>query len=103
MQEPVRIYFDETGLSKLLEKTSLHAIVRAAIDQQVLRIVAAPETAAAPAAKDLATMGIRVQVTGDAGMPDYSVLTPDTGEGPPGGPSTPISFDTFCQYVEKMM
>lgn len=111
MQEPVQIYFDEAALGALLAEQSLHSIARLAIQQRVLRILAAAPTPGAgdesgEAARELrqalGRMGLEVQSAPDASLCDYAVHGETAGQAGSGN-ATPLDFATFGQYLRKMI
>ncbi len=110
MQEPVQIYFDEASLAQLLDAKHLHAVVRLAAQQRVLRVVAAAPGAVDAAGRELrqrlGQTGMDLQYASDAALCDYAVVEEtdaDPSEDAAKFSATPLDFATFEQYLRKMI
>ncbi|MCR9144480.1 MAG: hypothetical protein NXI24_19740 [bacterium] len=103
----MQIFFDAASLTELLQTKALHPILRAAADQQVLRVVAAQiEGDANAISEQLEAIGIRVYPASDGSACDYLVSATEEPKADrlPGTPGpTALSFETFGQYLRKMV
>lgn len=110
MQEPVQIHFDEAALGTLLAAKHLHAVVRLAVQQRVLRVVAAAPGAVGDAGRELrqrlSQTGMDVHYASDPALCDYTVVE-ETNAQPADNAAqnsaTPLDFATFEQYLRKMI
>lgn len=102
MLEPVQICFAKSELAQLFEDQSLHAIVRAAVEQRVLRLLLDAPEQNSDELRQLTKLGIRIEAAANPESCDYIVRSADA-EHNAVSQATDISYETFRQYVRKMI
>jgi hypothetical protein len=106
MRPLVRIFFESGALDLLRRETALHAILRAAIDQQILSLRARAEGSGERGQSPdelLRATGLPLEWTDDSSGCDYLVAAPDRVATDAPDEATPISFEYFCQNIRKMV